>query len=384
MVKKPVQSKSAKRNAPASPVADKKIVKKANSTSKPVVEDDASDFEDDAIPAVNSDSDSDGLDDDMFYGEGDEGDFAFNEEDFAAFMGEGDEMMLADGSDEDEDEDDENHDLHELLSIEAQPKDKKDKKPKKGKDVDYEDEDEDDEDDEVIANLEFFDPDAERDYHTIKSFVRHLIDAKDFDISGLADIISGQAIVGTVVKSDDAGAEPLGFATCLDYNEHKDAPSIKQLRNFVISNAGNSKNKKSLEALFEKNLGLLIHDRIMNLPMEVVPVLYNELVKDMEYAHGLVKDSWKFENYLLIAKSCDVTGRAAGGQSGAVWYTKFEEEFFHGEASMVRKFPSKTTVAWPGVGKLPANYIVMVIPAQGLNNVVEKLVQVIGINGEEY
>ncbi len=322
------------------------------------------------------------------------------------------------GDDEDGDDDDENADVDELLSFQATSKPKAGKSgaaaaggKKKGakgaavkgaeasNDVDDDDDDDDNEDGGVIqANFDFFDPDPARDYHAVKAFVRSLTEDKDFDAGNLADIVACQAEVGTVVKSDDAGDEPLGFITILDYSEHKDSASFKQIKEYILSNAG--KHKAQFESLFanagkpSQRLGLLLQDRVVNLPVEVVPALYSELLKDIDWAREEEKadktNKWAFQNVLIISKCCEVSSGKVSGESkrrrvddsGAgsaeLWYPKFEDELIRAAATTVRQFPGQAKITWPEVGRVPVTVQVMVVPYKAFVNFSKNLSESFG------
>jgi len=268
-------------------------------------------------------------------------------------------------------------------------------------------EEEEEEVDEIQAEFDYRTLDPDTDYHTVKGFVSNITgEPKTFKSNEFADLIVNQSEVGSAIVSGDAGSEPLAFATFLDVTEHAKLESMRQVKSFILDNAG--KFKAQLEELFAKapypkssaaankkadkkaeskesaepdsgRLALLVQDRIVNLPVELVPHLYSEVLKDLEWAHKESKGKrWKFEQVLMIAKCSEVTSSRLGKKSkkaseGEYWYTKFEDEIFAKEATLIRTFPGSGTVSWPDYGQLPVSYRVMVVPMQGFRKVVNYL-----------
>jgi hypothetical protein len=224
-------------------------------------------------------------------------------------------------------------------------------------------------------------------------------------------------------------------------NQHADKQCIKQITDYVLNNCGNEKNKKQITQLFStQRVGLLVTDRVVNLPLDVVPPLYNELLKDMEYSRkqALVNTSssstassksqkpqgnkkqqqqqqqptvvsttaqnkpWDFTYFVLISPCSDAASAGGVGNKNAkknkkdqqgdnateggsedVWYTRFEDEFFSRHATMIRKVQTSQTRPWMETGKLPVQNMIMVLNKDALVKVRDHLANVIGIGGEE-
>jgi protein BCP1 len=73
----------------------------------------------------------------------------------------------------------------------------------------------------VNVDFEWFDP-QEIDFHGIKHLIRQLfdVDAQDLDLSGLADMILAQPLLGSTVKTDGKDSDPYAFLTVLNLQEH--------------------------------------------------------------------------------------------------------------------------------------------------------------------
>lgn len=275
-------------------------------------------------------------------------------------------------------------------NIESESKSKGDKAGKKekatekkdgSKDGDDDDEDDDSDVSELEANWDFSDPNPTTDYHAVKAFVRSLTGSDAFDAGGLADVIVSQVEVGTMVKNGDAGEEPLAFMTVVNLKNNASTPSLTQIKEYIVENAAGMKDQ--FEKVFteglsgKKNVGLLLHDRVVNTPLEVVGAMYGELLKDIDYARkeggddGKPDPSWQLEKIIVVGKCSDINSGKVGndGQkkknkntnSNERWFLKFEEEYLTEIADVIRVFPTDKRVNWPGMGSTRVSTIAMVV-----------------------
>lgn len=75
----------------------------------------------------------------------------------------------------------------------------------------------------VDVDFEWFDPDAEHDFHGLKILLRQLfdVDAQLFNLSELADLILAQPFLGSMVKVEGKESDPYAFLTVLNLHEHR-------------------------------------------------------------------------------------------------------------------------------------------------------------------
>lgn len=73
------------------------------------------------------------------------------------------------------------------------------------------------------VDFEWFDPQPAVDFHGLKSLLRQLFDndSQEFDLSGLADLILSQPLLGSTVKVDGNESDPYAFLTVLNIQEHR-------------------------------------------------------------------------------------------------------------------------------------------------------------------
>ncbi|KAH9313558.1 hypothetical protein KI387_022185, partial [Taxus chinensis] len=215
----------------------------------------------------------------------------------------------------------------------------------------------------VYADFEFFDP-KQDDFHGVRSLLKTYCDGIDWDLSGFVDMILAQTTVGTVIKTDEDSL--FGVITAINLARYKDQRCIMELWKFLLDKCLQNFNIIELKTFWEKNphdVGLLVCERVVNLPFELVPPLYNALFDEVTWATEdepteALRDSFKFKHYLLNTKvyqtiqdmqrECKETkkenkkrkkGSSQNGGSGQLIYIKPEDEIFHELSSWSFTFP---------------------------------------------
>ena len=147
----------------------------------------------------------------------------------------------------------------------------------------------------------------EIDFHGLKSLLRQLldVDAQLFDLSALADLILSQPTIGSTVKVDGKETDPYAFLTILNLHEHREHVAIKPLTQYLIEK---SKSNSSLSKLPEvlsspaNQVGLILTERLINVPSEIAPPLYTMVVDEIEAAVE-DKEPYEFTHYLVLSKT---------------------------------------------------------------------------------
>ncbi|KAJ1977971.1 Mss4p nuclear export [Dimargaris verticillata] len=158
----------------------------------------------------------------------------------------------------------------------------------------------------VDVEFDFFDP-KESDFHAIKQFLAQLFgeDGEKLNLSEMSDLIVNQPTIGTCVKvvgEDD----PYALLTVLNFNHHGTKPSIAQLKDYLINKAGKKSPVRSWleKALLPDNplhIGLVIHERLMNMPPQIAPPMFKMLGEEIEWAVE-DREPYDFSHYLVISK----------------------------------------------------------------------------------
>ncbi|KAK2867924.1 Mss4p nuclear export [Arthroderma sp. PD_2] len=165
-----------------------------------------------------------------------------------------------------------------------------------------------DEDLDVIdVDFEWFDPQPAVDFHGLKGLLRQLFDSDSqlFDLSALSDLILSQPLLGSTVKVDGNETDPYAFLTVLNLQQHKDVPVIKSLTDYI-------RTKSSTPGCFSLNqmlsqpeipeIGLILTERLINVPAQVVPPMYTMLLEEISWALE-EKEPYRFTHYLIISKT---------------------------------------------------------------------------------
>ncbi|KAA8652675.1 hypothetical protein EYZ11_001018 [Aspergillus tanneri] len=171
---------------------------------------------------------------------------------------------------------------------------------------------EDDESDEdmdmVNVDFEWFDPQPAVDFHGLKNLLRQLFDtdAQMFDMSAVSDLILSQPLLGSTVKVDGNESDPYAFLSVLNLQEHKDTPVIKELTSYLQSKASSNPSLAPISTLLSQTpippIGLILTERLINMPAEVIPPMYSMLLEEIAWALE-EKEPYNFSHYLILSKT---------------------------------------------------------------------------------
>lgn len=212
--------------------------------------------------------------------------------------------------------------------------------------------DEEFEDTTVQADFEFFDPKPD-DFHGVKLLLQTYLDNKQWDLSGFVDLILGQPTVGTVVKiADDEDEGIFSVITALNLGRYKENRCIVELKKFLLNTCQDQNVHSKLSSLLEEkseDVGLLVSQRVTNLPPQLLPPLYGGLFDEISWATEdepteELRKSFCFKWYLVITKiykhkNADKKGVPRKSVEDAILYVKPEEEIFHELSSWSFTFP---------------------------------------------
>ena len=159
-----------------------------------------------------------------------------------------------------------------------------------------------------VVNVEFewFNFDPEIDFQGLKTLLRQLfdVDAPLFEISGLADLILSQPTIGSTVKVEGKGNDAYATLTALNLQEHKENKSLSGLVNYLTEKAKTNENLALIPELLDsgKHVGLVLGERLVNMPSEIVPPMYSMLIDEIEAAVE-DKEPYEFSHYLILSKT---------------------------------------------------------------------------------
>ncbi|TVY21308.1 Protein BCP1 [Lachnellula arida] len=164
-------------------------------------------------------------------------------------------------------------------------------------------------DDVDMVNVEFewfnFKPDV--DFHGLKSLLRQLLDVDSqlFDLSALADLILSQATLGSTVKVDGEDTDAYAFLTILNLHEHREKKVVKDLTQYIAEKSKSNQTLSALSSILSSpssQVGLVLAERMINVPSEVAPPMYSMLIDEIEAAVE-DKEPYEFTHYLILSKT---------------------------------------------------------------------------------
>ncbi|KAG4305356.1 hypothetical protein PORY_001526 [Pneumocystis oryctolagi] len=201
------------------------------------------------------------------------------------------------------------------------------------------------EDDSLLdVDFEFFNP-RPTDSCTLRNFLRQLIgpDSDCFDISEMSELILSQNLVGSMVKVDGIESDPFAFLTVLNLNYHREKTCIKQVLSYIMSKTSSNKEfNKTLDSLLKKSdsdVGLILSERFVNMPTQIVSPMYELLFEEIEWALE-DKEPYNFSHYIILSRSYQEKPLKREGflkKRRKVSKNNMETIYFHPEDELFKK-----------------------------------------------
>ena len=218
--------------------------------------------------------------------------------------------------------------------------------------------------DDEIENVEFnFSNILESDYHSLNSLLQPNFQFEKINVGNLSDfLISQHEDVGTTIRAGDLVFGVFSYVSLthnLQKKEH--SPFFVDFLNFLKLklNSADEKNKSKIMEILQKNfnLGLIISERVVNLPEETVPPALGLATKEINECREVEENSYDkrfdFDYLILISKFVKITEETRKDnkkmkkdeyikESNEAYY-KFEMPLLLGkaEASIEYKIPYK-------------------------------------------
>ncbi|TGZ81912.1 hypothetical protein EX30DRAFT_340331 [Ascodesmis nigricans] len=203
----------------------------------------------------------------------------------------------------------------------------------------------------INVDFEYFDPQPQ-DFHGLRTLLRQLFssDSPLFDLSSLSDLILSQPTIGTTIKTDGNESDPYAFMTVLNLNVHKNHPAVRGVVEYLFSKAGGEDtvlgrrirelvSRESSGAKGAGDVGLILTERLINLPAQLAPPMYKMLAEELEWA-VLDGEPYHFAEFLVLSKTYTEVeskldleekrplkrGKKKGKKAGEVFYYHPEDE----------------------------------------------------------
>ncbi|KAJ7725973.1 p21-C-terminal region-binding protein-domain-containing protein [Mycena metata] len=160
----------------------------------------------------------------------------------------------------------------------------------------------------VDVDFDFFDPNPKIDYHALKRLLSQLFqrDADRFDLGALTDLILAQPTVGTTIKTDGLESDPYAILTVLNMHVHQAHPSIAALAAYFLekTETADPPFHAALRALFARpdtHVGLVLCERLVNMPVQTVPPMYRMLSDEIKWALA-DSEPYTFTHLLFVSR----------------------------------------------------------------------------------
>ena len=143
----------------------------------------------------------------------------------------------------------------------------------------------------VNVDFDFFNID-EIDYHAIKHLLVQLFhsDAEHLELHTLTDLILQQNHIGSTIKVDGKESDPYAFLTAIGINKNKGNSAVEKMSSYLLNRAKSSSNQtlhSSLSQLLSdssSNIALLLGERLVNMPVVLIPHMLRFLLEELETA----------------------------------------------------------------------------------------------------
>lgn len=213
-----------------------------------------------------------------------------------------------------------------------------------------EDQEEQDDDDEEIINVDFdfFNGNPDVDFHAIKNLTRQLLglhESNKIQLSTLADTILQSPM--TTIKTDGQESDPYCFVSFIDYQDNKDHDFVKYLKK------RDSRIQMFLNNLNGKKCAVVVSERLINMPAEVVPPLYKITLDDIAQSmcggadgNGTTNGTNYYDFYLIVSRKYEVnfdideedTVNGGDVERSKKRVKNEEVDFFHEEDRFLEKY----------------------------------------------
>ncbi|KAJ6620774.1 p21-C-terminal region-binding protein-domain-containing protein [Mycena sp. CBHHK59/15] len=160
----------------------------------------------------------------------------------------------------------------------------------------------------VDVDFDFFDPNPTVDYHALKRLLAQLFnrDAEHLPLAALVDLVLAQPTVGTTIKTDGLESDPYALLTVLNMHAHRANPAVAALAAYFLDrSAADPPFHAALQALLaapDAQLGLVLCERLVNMPVQTVPPMYRMLADEIKWAVADA-ESYAFTHLLFVSRT---------------------------------------------------------------------------------
>lgn len=186
----------------------------------------------------------------------------------------------------------------------------------------------------IQVAFDFSDP-SSLHYSSLKQFMSMYLPLDCFPATEMADLIIEQVSVGTMIGVENE-KEVYGFITALNITHYQNKISMSMITDYLKQHCPQEHRDELNTMLTSKKTALILNERMVNLPYQLVPPLHEALHQDINWAisNGDTETRHQFDidTFIFISTIRYETGKKAGGQKRGKCdpigsYHNFEDEF---------------------------------------------------------
>lgn len=210
-----------------------------------------------------------------------------------------------------------------------------------------------DENDFQEVTFDFLEPD-DKFYLNLKQLLRKTFCFVNWNFDGVLQAICDQKYFGIFlgVEDDDNSNENMIYAvlTILNLKKINDIGFLIQFRDYLVSQCEDNVVQFLDSTIFSDypSVGLLINERVVNLPYVVVPSVYQQLMEDKRYLEEEAEATdeekaefmFKFVLYFTVGVYKKEEDKIADLGLNNLMFSKIEDEQFIKKAIILQKLPT--------------------------------------------
>lgn len=203
------------------------------------------------------------------------------------------------------------------------------------------------------VTFDFLEPN-EKFYHNLKQLLRKTFCFVNWNFDSVVDAICNQRDFGIFVgvEDDDNNGENMIYAvlTILNLKKLNDVGFLGQFREYIVSQCDEQVKQFLETTVFSDfpSIGLLINERVVNLPYVVVPSIYQQLMEDKRYLEEEAEATdeekaefmFKFVLYFTVGVFKKEEDKAKEFNINNLLFSKTEDERFVKKAVVLQKLPT--------------------------------------------
>lgn len=253
---------------------------------------------------------------------------------------------------------------------------------------------------EFESEWEFY-PFGEHDWHAVKQHCSRLLDGRVWDVGSLASLVcDGRRAVGSAIKIGARDSEALGVGAVLALGHCPASAGLAAARDYALAafaqHATPDERSRAQKTLEHASVGLLVNERILNLPPLVALQLHLSMFEEMEAHQKQIgpASEYRLDYFLIVTVAYRESAGDSSGPQGAgkkLRDTQTQLEWFRPEEEIYMQHAFCSTVwpiavqdqasRWTFDGRISQFKVVMLVPTSSIPAIAKKF---IAINEGEY